>query len=438
MRAKLLNKITGQKIEESAPDVRLITSLILEYLTCANFKFTLSVFVPECGDPDAFFSPAELGQYFSLAPSPAASILSQLINNYSAVVRKKTVKDSAAQTVDSSAVSALEERLLALDRNFAQNKANESPRMEEKMMKFQRETENRMQAELKNEVQRIRETEITAMKLEEANKYQQLLQRNRSELEKKFEKEFEALRAKEIKSLEMIKSKEAEIEHKAFVQRQDVLRDTEKNKEIINEYRVKIEKNAQETENIRRIWEERMEVHTSQLKKVLAENDDLKIRNKELDRDMNRARKEIKILADSQNRLMSELNIKEGEFRLLANEHDHFQVLFGELKERLNRAKTEHEAETDKLKKALHEYAGKDIVSDYLLERKQLWNKLEREELEIRKGIFDILKPTPLYSPSILSEESNRANDGKTKTIDVKTKVVKYEVESATSEEDNF
>ena len=246
MRSKLLTKIKGNKINIQTPDSRLLSSLVLDFLQQQAFKYSLSVFIPECGDQAQFFSPLELAEYFKLEMPANTSILSYIISTYFSATTKPHFKDSSSQTIETSVISELEHRLTQLDLNFVSKKSEENAGIEEKMLKVQRECEARMKNELKIHIDRIRETEITAMKLEEANKYQQMLQKYKNDNEKFYNRELEALKIKEKKLCDQFKAKETELEHKNFCQRQEYLKDSENCQEKYTEGRRKIEVELEE------------------------------------------------------------------------------------------------------------------------------------------------------------------------------------------------
>ena len=84
------------------------------------------------------------------------------------------------------------------------------------------------------------------MKLEEANKYQQMLQKYKNDNEKFYNRELEALKIKEKKLCDQFKAKETELEHKNFCQRQEYLKDSENCQEKYTEGRRKIEVELEE------------------------------------------------------------------------------------------------------------------------------------------------------------------------------------------------
>ena len=514
MRSKLLCKLNGNKILTESPDTRLLSSLVLDFLNNLGFKYSLSVFVPECGDAAQFLSPSELSEYFKLEMPANSSVLSHIISTYFSSISKPNQKSSSTQTLEESAVNVLEHKLVELDMQHIARNKEDTANMDEKILRIQRDCEKRMKLELQTHVARVRETEITAMKLEEANKYQQLLQKYKNDHEKLYSRELDALKTREKKLQDQLRSKELEIEHKDFCQRQEYLRDTEATQNRYTDARRKVdleleelqiqkklwEKRAQETEEkfkevdlikkeakvqaimdltqyklefqnqfeeerrslanerleietIKRSWnldsdrlknsDDRLEAYTYQLKKLTKDNESLKESCSNYEKNIDQVHKELRIISDSQNRTIFQLSARETELKITREELENFKQLVNEQKERINQMKRDHEMQVEKYKKELHEYTGRQFVSDYVIERKVYWNKLEREECEIKKGIMDIIKPAPLYSGKfdlgtvkIASEDKN--NTKEQPIVTVKTQIIKAESSAGTDEDERL
>ena len=160
--------------------------------------------------------------------------------------------------------------------------------------------------------------------------------------------------------------------------------------------------------------EDRLEVYTYQLKKISFDNEKLSDINKILENDVDQLRKELKILSDSQNRIINELNCKDNELKVTKEEAESLKRICEERKERIDRLKIENDIEVNEYKKKLRENKGEMFVSDYLIERKLYWNKLEKEQFDIKKEVMDIIKPHSLYSPKALSFPNNKNSSTKT------------------------
>ena len=99
--------------------------------------------------------------------------------------------------------------------------------IEERMMKYQRECEERSRTEIQAEVARVREIEISRMRLEEAAKCRSQLDRAREELENLHLTRLKEMRAREAEMKERFATREQEIEKAAYNQRQRQIQDLE-------------------------------------------------------------------------------------------------------------------------------------------------------------------------------------------------------------------
>jgi LisH len=503
MRSKLLSKLKGNKITADSLDSRVLASIILDYLNKKSFKYSLSVFIPECGDESKFLSPTELSEYFKIDVPAGTSTLESILSNYFSSMSKPNSKDSASQTLEQSHVEDLEHKLRQLEISHLNKKSEENTSLEEKILKVQRDCENRMKIELQGHVTRIRETEIVSMKLEEANKYQHLLQKYKENHEKNYNRELEALKTREKKIMDQLKSKELEIEHKNYQQRQEYLKDIELAQERYNEARKKTEIESGEYKLQKKLWEtkvqeyedklkqldlvekqlkitayeeflkykleneskleeeklkllaekteiqeikknwnldsdriknseDKLEVYVYQVKKLTKQNEKLKNSNQTLEENIEQLRTELKILSDSQNRIINELSIRENEIKVTKAECESLQLFLQETKEKINRMKAEHQSEIEKYKKQAHENAPEHLVSDYLIERKLYWNKLDREQDDIKKGIMEVIKPQTLYS---LKPSAKQDPNPSVQAVTVKTHFEKALINMNSSEE---
>ena len=77
-----------------------------------------------------------------------------------------------------------------------------------------------MRDEIAREVRRIRDMEISAMRIEESSKYRDLLQKNRDENERMWKEKLESLKIREKELHERMAIKERDIEQKEFNFRQ--------------------------------------------------------------------------------------------------------------------------------------------------------------------------------------------------------------------------
>ena len=232
MRSEILKFVNSKKSGPKQPidlQKRLLCSLIVDYLSNSGFDYTCSVFVPECKVAGDLLSNAEVSQILKLPESfePGTPLLSQIMKDYEHYIKQPNMMSSYAQTEETQPVSNLEERLRAVDSEYYQRTKTDPQTLEERMAKYQRECEIRMRDEIAREVRRIRDMEISAMRIEESSKYRDLLQKNRDENERMWKEKLESLKIREKELHERMSIKERDIEQKEFNFRQQTIKDRE-------------------------------------------------------------------------------------------------------------------------------------------------------------------------------------------------------------------
>lgn len=131
--------------------------------------------------------------------------------------------DASAQTDESLEGLSVDQRLRRIDLNFMEK--IEAERMmpyktlEERMVKYKRECDERARQEVLSEVARVREIEVSHVRLEEAARYRTKLNDFRSELDVIHEQKVRELKIREQETLERWKAKEREIEAAGFEHR---------------------------------------------------------------------------------------------------------------------------------------------------------------------------------------------------------------------------
>lgn len=271
MRAKLLTKIKGQhQVKSDDLNNRIISSLFLDFLKNHGFQYTTSVFVPECGHSDRMLSAAEIAQALGVHLPDAGSFLDHIILQFKNSVTKPHMHESAAQTEDSTIVSNLEERLRKLDMEYIQKtKMTEDPQtLEERMLRYQRECDTRMRNELAQEISRIREIEISSLRIEEANKYRQQLQKIRTEQEDYWKHQLDALKEREREYKERLAIREKELDAKEYSQRQQLLKDMEALKRKESDLKKAIDIEIQSAKLEKQTWEHKKNETEAKLKEL--------------------------------------------------------------------------------------------------------------------------------------------------------------------------
>lgn len=88
--------------------------------------------------------------------------------------------------------------------------------LEERMLKFKRETDQKYRDDLESEVRRLKEFEMSKMRIEEAQKYRQKIQEYRDELELLQQDKLRELKLRESEAWERIKNRERDLDKLSF------------------------------------------------------------------------------------------------------------------------------------------------------------------------------------------------------------------------------
>lgn len=94
--------------------------------------------------------------------------------------------------------------------------------MEQKLLKLKKDYDMRLKAELNAEITRVKEFEVSNMRLEEADKYRSKMQNYREELEKNYQDKLNKLRDRERDTLEKSGAKMKELEAMNYNYRQKI------------------------------------------------------------------------------------------------------------------------------------------------------------------------------------------------------------------------
>ena len=99
--------------------------------------------------------------------------------------------------------------------------------LEERMVKYKRECDERMRKEIEAQVKRVRELEVAQIRIEEAANYRKQVNEFQYELEAMHQEKIKELKTREREIMARCKEREREVESAAFEHRQKVIRDLE-------------------------------------------------------------------------------------------------------------------------------------------------------------------------------------------------------------------
>jgi oral-facial-digital syndrome 1 protein len=232
--------------------------LVAEYLLASKYTFAHSVFVPESGISEGFrtedvYDVLRIGEgpgknafihsFISRhtaegesgkAPEQTGSCtLSLLLQSIPQWPSQPHTRDTGAQTDNDKQDHSLGHKLKQVELEFAHqlevhSAAFPAQTFEERMSKFQREVNERSRQEVASEIARIKERELSQMRLEERAKYRTELDAKRAEFEAEYSARFAELRRREDELLEKVRAKEASVDSARFEQRQQIYKEMER------------------------------------------------------------------------------------------------------------------------------------------------------------------------------------------------------------------
>ena len=128
------------------------------------------------------------------------------------------------------------------------------------MAKYQREVDERAKREIEIEIERIRNSELSTLRVEERERYREMLDREKEKMEGKVSARLAELSAQEERLMERVRHKERQIEAVEFEQRQKLLAEKERQRARENDFGRKSQLDKEilqhEIEKARRKYEE--------------------------------------------------------------------------------------------------------------------------------------------------------------------------------------
>ena len=224
---------------------KICISLINDFLKKNELAYSMSVLIPESGLGSQTLSKAELEEILklkaeSLDPDdvsvPIKKFSSPLLQDIVEAMRRgQSIRPNlvtcSVQTDQSEEGLSLDEKLKRLDLKFMEATTAERVMpykvLEERMLKYKREWDERVRKEIQAEVAKVREIEIAHVRLEEAAAYRAKIAEFRNELDSMHKDKIKELKQRESEVIERCKYKDREIEAAAFEHRQQVLKDLE-------------------------------------------------------------------------------------------------------------------------------------------------------------------------------------------------------------------
>lgn len=278
-----LTERTPREAEEGSLLHRASNSLVADHLRHCKYDYSLSVFLPESSTQrDKIFTTHDLLQllgvssqsrlYRKMAQGQSDSnkkgFLWQLLCELSSL-HSNAVQESGTQTdlIKIGVVSELDEKLGEME-EFYSSKRDENFRigataMEERLMSFQRQLEERYRTDLKLEVARIKDNEAARIRLEEKEQCRREFDQLRRELERTYQQKSDSLLHKERNSIERMQREQDIHEKEIYAQRQSILEEIE----ILRKREAEIKRASEANERERKLNEQRVKDKETDLRR---------------------------------------------------------------------------------------------------------------------------------------------------------------------------
>lgn len=230
---------------------RIVCSLIAEYFKAEKFLYSLSVFVPETGFSGNILSPPELKQIFKVAHGGENPLLDALVGGLldESLGGYRKTQEREVQTDTPEPQLTLEQKLSRIDSEYTATQHFPYKDLEERMVKYKSELESQMRRELEEKVRQVKEIEVAAVRIGEANRFKAKLEEYRNQLQEMQSEKLNELRKREGEVAERCRLKERELEKLSFDHRQVVLKDMEAIRLREKEVRKELEMRVNEVEN---------------------------------------------------------------------------------------------------------------------------------------------------------------------------------------------
>ncbi|XP_053399903.1 centriole and centriolar satellite protein ofd1-like [Mercenaria mercenaria] len=226
---------------------RASNSLVADHLHSCKYDYTYSVFLPECGiDKAKMLSNEDILQLLKISPQsrlfkkmtldhPGKSrkgFLWQLLSELCAI-HSQSSQSAGTQTdlIKVATISTLDEKMNVLDDLFSSRREEQyrtgATALEDRLLKFQRQLEERFKTELKLEVSRVKDDEVARIRLEEKENFRRELDKARKDLERTYQSKFDALVVRERNATERLQREQEMQEKEIYNQRQSILEEIE-------------------------------------------------------------------------------------------------------------------------------------------------------------------------------------------------------------------
>jgi hypothetical protein len=362
-------------------------------------NYTASVFLLELGITE-LYNEADLAKlcnitYDNLYKENELSYLAYLIKTCK-IIFKTNSQDRECQTYTIEVKKQnLDDRLKEIDEKYSKSLFDISPSktFEEKMFKYQRECEARYRSEMEREVQRIKEIEISQLKVEENRKYLKKIEEIRDEYAKEYNDKLETIKRREAELANRINYKEKDLETKIYENNQKYIEQLEvirmKEEEFKRKYDNELNNLKLQEDKLRFKQTECEHVKESSLKKVTEEIEQFKLeynRKFEIEKNELAKRKLECEEKEFKNTMFTERMHKlENELKYLSTTYKELNEEYKKLTSQYNTIRKDNEI----LREELKCFSESDKRNVQMLNNKDLEVNHLREEIKAIKGVLD-------------------------------------------------
>jgi oral-facial-digital syndrome 1 protein len=224
---------------------RTLNALFAEHLKTMGYRYSLSVFVPECGmNATPALSKDDMLSIMNIRPGhalhshltqrggredTAPSLIADIIGGLES---RATSHDAICQTDGGSSPNErLLQRLGEVDHAFAQRKSKSlTLNVEDRLVAYQKRCDAFSREEIAKEVARLKSVEIERMKMDERAEYQARLENEMLRLREEHDRQIKALMERKNAIEDSMKRREMELEKTNYEHRQRMLKEIELNR----------------------------------------------------------------------------------------------------------------------------------------------------------------------------------------------------------------
>lgn len=245
--------------DENSLLIMAANSIVADHLSRTGYEYSLSVFFPECGlEKEKVFTSKDLLQIMKISSRSELykSIISHhqkdhhkgfLIQFLMELTDHRLTKDYRDAEVQTSCIPQYKEsivdKLQMIDEEYAtyQPTNMQEDFWETKLLKYRKQIEEQLQAELQQEVQHFKDVELAKIQIQEKERSRKDGEDHRLKLDKMYQLKAETLIAREKNAIERLQKQQEVEEKEIYMQRQSLLKDIEalRNREV--ELRQRIE-----------------------------------------------------------------------------------------------------------------------------------------------------------------------------------------------------